>query len=47
MYNVFFYELLADIRNSAGELVGRIFVELLPGARNDSMKPWLAFRRTR
>lgn len=47
MYNVFFYELLADIRNSAGELVGRTFVELLPGARNDSMKPWLAFRRTR
>lgn len=45
MYNVFFYELLADVQRPDGELVGRAFVELLPGARNDHMDVRLAFSR--
>jgi predicted secreted hydrolase len=45
MFNVFFFELLADIRTVSGEVVGRCFVELLPGARNAKLDSALAFRR--
>ena len=34
MFNVFFFELLASIRDEHGNEVGYCFVELLPGARN-------------
>jgi hypothetical protein len=47
MFNVFFFELLADIRTASGEIVGRCFVELLPGARNTKLNSALAFRRTK
>lgn len=39
MFNVFFFELLAGIRDEDGNEVGYCFVELLPGVRNpDSLK---------
>jgi hypothetical protein len=34
MFNVFFFELLAEIRDSSDNLAGYGFVELLPGVRN-------------
>ncbi|MDR1536654.1 MAG: hypothetical protein LBU32_01420 [Clostridiales bacterium] len=34
MFNVFFFELLAEIIDADGKLVGYGFVELLPGVRN-------------
>lgn len=34
MFNVFFFELLADIVDEDGQSVGYCFVELLPGVRN-------------
>ena len=34
MFNVFFFELLASIRDADSNEVGYCFVELLPGARN-------------
>lgn len=34
MFNIFFFELLAEIRDESGKLVGYGFVELLPGVRN-------------
>jgi predicted secreted hydrolase len=34
MFNVFFFELLADIKDENGKAVGCCFVELLPGVRN-------------
>ncbi|MDR1599242.1 MAG: carotenoid 1,2-hydratase [Oscillospiraceae bacterium] len=34
MFNVFFFELLADIKGEDGSLLGYCFVELLPGVRN-------------
>ncbi len=43
-FNVFFYELLAEIINKDGRRVGYCVVELLPGARNKRMKPLLAFK---
>ncbi|AEC01798.1 lipocalin-like domain-containing protein [Parasphaerochaeta coccoides] len=36
MFNVFFFELLADIKDENGELLGYCFVELLPGVRGVS-----------
>jgi predicted secreted hydrolase len=44
-FNVFFYELLAEIINTEGNHVGYCVVELLPGARNKRIKPLLAFKR--
>ena len=44
-FNVFFFELLAEIINKEGKRVGYCVVELLPGARNKRIKPLLAFRR--
>ena len=34
MFNVFFFELLADIMDEDGNMLGYCFVELLPGVRN-------------
>ena len=34
MFNVFFFELLADIMDENGNMLGYCFVELLPGVRN-------------
>lgn len=42
---VFFYELLAEVINKESSCVGYCVVELLPGARNKRIKPWLAFKR--
>ncbi len=44
-FNVFFFELLAEVVSRAGERVGYCVVELLPGARNKRIKPWLALKR--
>ncbi|MDR1734363.1 MAG: hypothetical protein LBR73_05745 [Oscillospiraceae bacterium] len=44
MFNVFFFELLADIKDEAGNLVGYAVVELLPGVRNKTT-PTDAFRK--
>jgi predicted secreted hydrolase len=44
-FNVFFYELLADIVNRNGEVAGYCFVELLPGARNKKLNSLLAFKK--
>ena len=44
-FNIFFYELLADVFNENGDLVGYCYVELLPGARNDKLDSSLAFKR--
>ena len=44
-FNVFFFELLAEVLNKQGERVGYCFVELLPGARNRKIKPLLAFKK--
>ena len=34
MFNVFFFELMADIKDEDGNLLGYCVVELLPGVRN-------------
>lgn len=44
-FNLFFYELLADIVNENGKVVGYCFVELLPGARNDKLNSALVFKK--
>jgi predicted secreted hydrolase len=44
-FNVFFFELLAEVVNKEGKRVGYCVVELLPGARNKRIKPLLAFKR--
>lgn len=44
MFNVFFFELLAEIKDEEGSLVGYGFVELLPGVRNKNNN-WNAFKR--
>lgn len=44
-FNVFFFELLAEVTNKQGKCVGYCFVELLPGARNKKIKPLLALKR--
>jgi len=43
--NLFYFELLADIKDSAGTTVGYCVVELLPGVYNKS-NPFAAFART-
>jgi predicted secreted hydrolase len=42
--NLFFFELLADVIDTDGNRVGYCVVELLPGARNKRIKPWLALK---
>lgn len=37
-FNLAFYELLADVFDTNGKLVGYCYVELLPGARNTNIK---------
>lgn len=44
-FNVFFFELLAEIVNQEGRRVGYCVVELLPGARNKRIKPLLALKK--
>lgn len=44
-YNVFFFELLAEVLDKQGKRVGYCVVELLPGARNRRINTLLAFRR--
>jgi len=44
MFNVFFFELLADVKDESGRLLGYCFVELLPGVRNKT-SALDAFRR--
>jgi hypothetical protein len=44
MFNLFFFELLAEIIDESGKSVGYCFVELLPGVRNKN-NPLDAFRR--
>ena len=44
MFNVFFFELLADVTDEDGKLLGYCFVELLPGVRNKT-SALDAFRR--
>ena len=46
MLNVGYYELLAGIYNEAGEEVGMCFVELLPGARNETMPEMTLFTKS-
>jgi hypothetical protein len=38
-FNLFFFELLAGIRDRSSALVGHAFVELLPGVYNEKMNP--------
>jgi predicted secreted hydrolase len=44
-FNVFFYELIADVFDKNGDLIGYCFVELLPGARNKKINSLLAFKK--
>lgn len=44
-FNISFFELIADVLDSHGVLVGYCFVELLPGARNKKLNNLLAFKR--
>lgn len=44
-FNVFFFELLAEVLDQQGARVGYCFVELLPGARNSKIKALLAFKK--
>lgn len=46
MFNIFFFELLAEIRDETGHRVGYAFIELLPGVRNKN-NPLQAFLRKR
>ena len=36
--NLFYYELLADVQDRDGKVVGYCVVELLPGVYNEKMK---------
>jgi predicted secreted hydrolase len=44
-FNVFFFEMLAEIRDKTDRLVGYSFVELLPGVYNEKMRPGLVLKR--
>jgi predicted secreted hydrolase len=43
--NLFYFELLADIKNKAGKVVGYCMVELLPGVYNEKSTAMSAFAR--
>lgn len=45
--NLFYYELLADIQDKTGKVVGYCVVELLPGARNKKTPISAAFSRVK
>ncbi len=44
-FNVFFFELLAEIKNKENKLVGYCFVELLPGVYNEKLQSSRAFKK--
>lgn len=44
-FNVSFYELIADVFDNEGNIVGYCYVELLPGARNKKLNNSLAFKK--
>lgn len=44
MFNMFFFELLADIKDSSGNVVGYGFVELMRSVRNDHTDRKVAFK---
>ena len=44
-FNLFFFELLAEIKNKKGELVGYCVTELLPGVYNEKTKSINAFKK--
>lgn len=46
-FNLFFFELLAAIRNKNGEFVGYAVVELLPGVYNKKLNSMKIFHRTK
>jgi len=46
-FNLFFYELLAGIRNKKGDLLGFAVVELLPGVYNSKLNSMKIFHRTK
>lgn len=43
--NLTYYELLADIKDTQGHLVGYCVVELLPGVYNENIKGWAVLAR--
>jgi len=45
MFNAFFFEQLAEVKDKAGRLLGYSFVELLPGVRNARQHNLDAFKR--
>lgn len=45
--NLFYFEMLADIKDKSGRVVGYCFVELLPGARNKKTPISAAFARVK
>jgi len=44
-FNMFFYELLAEIRDKSGSLSGYCVVELLPGVYNEKLDSFRVFKR--
>ena len=44
-FNLFFYELLAEIRDTRGALAGYCVVELLPGVYNEKLDSFRVFKR--
>ncbi len=45
-FNLFFFELLAEIKNKNGQLVGYSVTELMPGVYNKKLQSLRAFKRT-
>ena len=45
--NLFYFELLADIKDKSGNIVGYSFVELLPGVLNEKSTAMAAFARVK
>jgi hypothetical protein len=45
MFNLFFFELLAETKNKDGKVEGFSFVEPLPGVLNDKLHGFRAFRK--
>lgn len=45
-FNLFFFELIAEIRNKKDEKVGYAVVELLPGVYNKKLNSYRIFKRT-
>jgi len=35
-FNLFYFEMLADIKDKAGNVVGHCYVELMPGVYNET-----------